>query len=77
MGPNLPGKGYYRFQVQAEKKGVWVRYRTPYATQGKGETRTVNVPKGSYRVACSGTPFRVTGGKVRSDATSKMVAIKR
>ena len=77
MGPNLPGKGYYRFQVQAKKKGVWVRYRTPYATQGKGETRTVNVPKGIYRVACSGTPFRVTGGKVRSDATSKMVAIKR
>ena len=37
-----------------KRNGEWFRYLNKYKTQGKNETRTVNVPKGTYRVKCYG-----------------------
>lgn len=55
MGPNLSGTKYYRFRLDVLRSGEWFRYMSSFKTQGSGETRTVNVPKGTYRVKCYGS----------------------
>ncbi len=45
-----------------------------YRTQGGGETRTVNVKKGTYRVKCYGKAFPIPAPAL--DATSNTVKIK-
>lgn len=43
------GKGYWKFQVQRLKADTtWAPGKT-YRTRGSKETRTVNLPKGTYR----------------------------
>jgi hypothetical protein len=54
MGPNQPGNRYYTFRLDVKRGGEWFRYLNSYKTKGKGETRTVNVPKGTYQVKCYG-----------------------
>jgi hypothetical protein len=39
--------------VQKLSKSGWVKV-TAAKTQGKGETRTLNLKKGTYRVVCKG-----------------------
>lgn len=70
MGPNLPGNGYYLFRIDVKKSAGWFRYLNSMKTHGKGETRTVNVPKGTYRVKCYG-PTEA------QDSRSKVVTIKK
>ena len=49
VNPNM-GKGYWTFQVQRQNaRGSWKPLKT-YKTQGTKETRTINLPKGTYRV---------------------------
>lgn len=49
VNPNK-GKGYWTFQVQRQNAdGSWKALRA-YRTQGSKETRTINLPKGAYRV---------------------------
>ncbi len=51
VDPNLKKKGYWRVQVQKQSKdGSWTTLRKSYKTQGKKETRTINLKKGVYRV---------------------------
>lgn len=70
MGPNLPGDGYYKFRIDVKKNGKWFRYLKQMKTQGAGETRTVNVPKGTYRAKCYG-PTEA------QDSRSQVVKIKK
>ncbi len=70
MGPNLPGKGYYKFRIDVKKRGEWFRYLKMMKTKGAGETRTVNVPKGTYRAKCYG-PTEA------QDSRSAVVKIKK
>lgn len=49
VNPNRTGKGYYKFRVQKWNGATWVNKKV-YKTAGKKETRTINLPKGSYRV---------------------------
>jgi hypothetical protein len=77
MGPNLPGKGYYTFRIDRRTSVGWVRILKTYRTQGTGETRTVNVPKGTYRVKCYGRTFPKVTGSLAGDTTSRSVKIKR
>lgn len=70
MGPDLPGNGYYKFRIDVKKKGEWFRYLKMKKTQGATETRTVNVPKGTYRAKCYG-PTEA------QDSRSKVVKIKK
>ena len=48
VNPNK-GKGYWSFQVQRSDNGNWTPLKT-YRTSGAKEKRTVNLPKGTYRV---------------------------
>lgn len=49
VDPNK-GKGFWTFQVQRlERTGRWTPLKT-YSTTGTKEKRTVNLPKGTYRV---------------------------
>ena len=49
VNPNK-GAGYWTFQVQRlEPAGTWKPLKT-YRTTGSKETRTVNLPKGTYQV---------------------------
>lgn len=49
VNPNR-GKGFWTFQVQKQQAdGSWMPLKT-YKTLGAKETRTVNLPKGTYRV---------------------------
>lgn len=54
MGPNLSGSKYYTFRLDVLRSGEWFRYLNSYKTKGSKETRTVNVPKGTYKVKCYG-----------------------
>ena len=54
VNPNK-GAGYWTFKVQYLKKnGSWGTYKTTYKTRGKGETRTLDFRKGTYRVVVKG-----------------------
>lgn len=48
IDPNR-GRGAWTFQVQRERDGSWRKVGT-YRTLGSRETRTINLPKGCYRV---------------------------
>ena len=53
VGPNK-GKGYWTFQLQVLRAdGSW-KARASYRTRGAKETRTLNLPRGTYRVAVRG-----------------------
>lgn len=50
VDPNLPKRRYWKFQVFKQAwDGSWVPKRT-YRTSGSQETRTINLPKGTYHV---------------------------
>jgi hypothetical protein len=70
MGPNQPGNRFYTFQIERKKNRVWSAYRGVYKTKGSKELRTVNVPKGTYRVQCFGS-FGF------ADKTSKTIKIAK
>ena len=70
MGPNLRGSRYYNFRIDILRGGEWFRYLKWYRTKGKGETRTVNMPKGTYRIHCYGKYGR-------SDNNSRTVYLRR
>lgn len=69
VNPNK-GKGYWKFQVQRQQSdGTWTPLKT-YRTKGSKETRTINLKKGTYRVA--------VGAKYGyAEATSGPVYLKR
>lgn len=48
IDPNMGGKAWI-FQVQRQVGDVWKDLRT-YRTRGHNETRTINLPKGYYRI---------------------------
>lgn len=52
VNPNK-GSGYWTFQVQKKVGSRWVGVQS-YKTKGSKETRTVNLPKGTYRVVVNG-----------------------
>jgi hypothetical protein len=60
--PALP-KGSWGFRVQRLRKGTW-KPVTDLSTRGDSETRTVNLPRGRYRVVvpadhgCAGSRSR-------------------
>ncbi|MCU0300642.1 MAG: hypothetical protein MUF35_03440 [Candidatus Nanopelagicales bacterium] len=50
VNPNLPKKRYWKFRVyQQRADGSW-RARKTSTTLGSKETRTINLPKGTYKV---------------------------
>jgi outer membrane protein assembly factor BamB len=50
VNPNK-GSGYWTFSVQKRTSaGTWKTLTTTYKTYGKGETRTLDLKKGTYRV---------------------------
>lgn len=75
MGPNLPGKQYYIFRLEKKTSSGWARYLKKYKTQGKSETRTINVGKGTWRAKCYSRGFPKSDPRV--DATSNSVRIKK
>lgn len=49
------GSGYWSFKVQKRSaSGAWIALKTTYQTQGSAETRTVDLTKGTYRIAVAG-----------------------
>ena len=54
VDPNK-GSGYWTFQVQKRTStGTWTTLPTTYRTEGSGETKTVRLPGGTYRVKAAG-----------------------
>jgi hypothetical protein len=51
VNPNLPKQQYWKFRVYKQNltDGSWVARKT-YRTAGSKETRTINLPKGTYKV---------------------------
>lgn len=69
VNPNK-GKGYWRFQVQRQQADKTWKPLKSYKTKGSKETRTINLPKGTYRV--------VVGAKYGyAQATSAPVYLKK
>jgi hypothetical protein len=56
------GSGYWTFRVQRQRANrTWTTLRTTYRTRGVTETRTVNLPAGTYRVRVNAKyGYRVT-----------------
>jgi len=51
VDPNQKGSKYWKFNVQKQDRdGSWSTLKKAYKTQGKKETRTINLKKGIYRV---------------------------
>ena len=70
VNPNK-GKGHWTFTVQRKaKNGSWGPYQKTYKTLGRRETRTINLPKGTYRVV-----IRAKYGF--AETTSTAVTLKR
>jgi serine protease len=70
VDPNK-GSGYWSFRVHKRTRtGSWSTLPTTYRTQGSTETRTVNLPKGTYRVV-------VAGKYGHRGATSKAITLTR
>ena len=45
------GSGYWKMRIQRKKaNGSWTTLRKTYRTRGATETRTINLPAGTYRV---------------------------
>jgi hypothetical protein len=53
MAPSRSGTKAYKFSVQKLTKKGWVTVKSS-TTRGKGETRSINLKKGTYRVSCKG-----------------------
>jgi hypothetical protein len=54
VDPNK-GSGYWTFHVQKRTStGTWTTLPTTYRTQGEAETRTIALPRGTYRVVVGG-----------------------
>jgi hypothetical protein len=70
MGPNQPGSRYYTFRVDVKRGGLWYRTVRAFKTQGTSETRTLDLPRGTYRARCNGK-FGFTS------ATSRTVRLTR
>jgi hypothetical protein len=69
VNPNK-GRGYWKFQVQRQRAdGSWQPLKT-YRTKGSGETRTINLKKGTYKVM-------VIGKYGYEGTTSGSVTLKR
>ena len=68
--PRLTGNKHWSFKVQVKKKGTWRATSRTYKTQGKRQTRTLNLKKGTYRAA-------VKPGFGYAGSTSRAVTLKR
>lgn len=76
VNPNLPGNKFYYVRLQKRvASGNFAQYQKLYKTQGKGETRTINVGKGTWRFKCYSTAFPIASPLV--DDISNAVKIKR
>ncbi|MGV1004645.1 MAG: hypothetical protein ACOYEV_07730 [Candidatus Nanopelagicales bacterium] len=55
VNPNK-GKGYWTLRVEKQntKTGKWSKVKGSWKTQGNSETRSINLPKGTYRVVVAG-----------------------
>lgn len=62
VNPNWKS-GNYRVKIQRKRHGVWRQYRR-LLTRGKRDRRTINVPRGRYRVIAPAQRSR-TAGKSR------------
>ncbi len=71
VNPNLPGSQNYSFLLQKKTKGGWAPHGEVHRTKGRSETRTVNVPKGTWRAQC----YPATA--LQAGAMSKSVKTKR
>jgi hypothetical protein len=70
VNPNK-GSGYWKFRVQQRTStGSWKTLSTVYRTEGRKETKTVDLRKGTYRVKVA-SKYNYRG------ATSKAVTLKR
>jgi hypothetical protein len=69
VNPNK-GKGFWRFQVQRQQADKSWKPLKNYKTKGSKETRTINLPKGTYRVV-------VVAKYGYAQATSGSVTLKR
>jgi hypothetical protein len=67
VGPNR-GAASYAFRVQKRSGTSWVNLPTIYRTQGDAETRSLTLPRGTYRVA-------VTAGAGYAASVSKAVTL--
>jgi hypothetical protein len=76
MGPNLPGSLNYTFRIERRTSAGWARFLQDFKTKGAGETRTVNVPRGTYRVKCYNIGFPQIAGTL-FDTNSSRVKIRR
>ncbi len=65
-----PCSTQYGFTIQTRVKHQWVTRSTAYRTKGGRNTRTVNLPKGTYRVV-------VDGACGRQGVTTKTVRLSR
>jgi hypothetical protein len=76
VNPNLPGSGFYYVRLQKRvASGNFAQYQKLYKTQGKGETRTINVGKGTWRFKCYSTAFPIAAPSI--DGISNAVKIRR
>ena len=48
VNPNK-GSGYWNVKIQKKTANGWKTLKGTHRTQGKAETRTINLPKGTYR----------------------------
>lgn len=70
VDPNV-GKRYWKFKVQRLRgDGTWGERKPTYRTSGKAETKTLNLPKGTYRV-------RVPARFGLAEAVSSAVTLQR
>ncbi len=54
VDPNR-GTGYWTFRLLKRRwDGSWATLSTQYRTEGSGETRSLNLSAGTYRVAVAG-----------------------
>ena len=75
VNPNLPGSDFYYVRLQKKVKGGYAQYSKLYKTEGTGETRTINVGKGTWRFKCYSKAFPIAAPQL--DGTSNSVKIKR
>lgn len=71
VSPDLNQRHHWRFTVQKKKrKKGWQTLRKKYRTTGAKQTRTINLPRGAYRVV-------VPAAYGYAGTTSKSVRLKR
>lgn len=70
VSPSLDRSHHWRFSVQKKKKQTWRTQGKKYRTAGARQTRTINLPRGTYRVL-------VAPAYGYAGTTSKPVRLKR